>query len=71
MIATTGGASHEGQYNEADRGVLHILEQGHHQFEFIDKTCALSAYKLVILPDKARVDAELAEKLARVFAGRR
>lgn len=63
VVATTGGASHEGQYNEADRGALHILEQGMHQFEFVDKSCPLTPYKLVILPDEARVDAELAGKL--------
>ena len=63
VVATTGGASHEGQYNDADRGVLHVLEQGKHQFEFVDKSCDLTPYKLVILPDEARVDAELAGKL--------
>ena len=39
-----------------DRGVLHVLEQGKHQFEFVDKSCVLTPYKLVILPDEARVD---------------
>lgn len=63
LVATTGSGTHEGQYHDADRGALHILEQGHHQFEFIDKSCALTPYRLVILPDAARVDAELAGKL--------
>ncbi len=63
IVATHGGSSHEGEFSEADRGVLHVLEQCHHQFEFLDKSCDPSLYELVILADEVRVDAELAAKL--------
>ncbi len=63
IVATTGVSSHEGDFNEADRGALHVLEQLKHQFEFIDSSCDLSGYALVILADEVPMDAELAEKL--------
>ncbi|MCJ7623385.1 MAG: hypothetical protein MUO76_07765 [Anaerolineaceae bacterium] len=48
---------------EIDMGVLHILEQLKHQFQFIDFETDLSAYKVVILADEIKVDAIFADKL--------
>ncbi|MCO6450977.1 MAG: alpha-L-fucosidase [Caldilineales bacterium] len=69
LVATTGVSSHEGEFNEADRGVLHVLEQLKHQFEYLDAGCDLSAYSLVILADEVPVNAELADKLRAYLAG--
>jgi len=69
VIATTGTSSHEGEFNESDRGALHVLEQGKHQFQFLDASCDLSAFDLVILPDEVPMDAVLAEKLRRYLDG--
>ena len=69
IVATHGGSSHEGEFSEADRGVLHVLEQCHHQFEFLDKSCDPSLYDLVILADEVRVDAQLAAKLRSYVRG--
>ncbi len=68
IVASHGGISHEGEFNEADRGALHVLEQCHHQFEFLDKSCDLSPYALVILADDVRMDAELASRV-RAYVG--
>jgi len=63
VVATTGLVTHEGEFNEADRGALHVLEQLHHQFEFIDADGDLSRYRLVILPDATPMNEALADRL--------
>lgn len=48
-----------------DVGALRILQQGHLLFDTIDGDADFDRYRLLILPDLIRLDAALAEKLAR------
>jgi len=45
-------------------GVTRMLQEGKHQFDFVDSSMELSGYKVVILPDEIPVGPELAAKLA-------
>jgi hypothetical protein len=54
--------------DESDRGALHVLEQLHHQFHFLDTGADLSPYTVIILPDAAPVDAALAQRLRDYLA---
>ena len=51
---------------EADAGAVRIMLEGKYLFDVIDTEAPLEKYKLVILPDRIRLDEALAEKL-RVF----
>jgi len=42
----------------ATQGIMRMLSEGGHQFNIIDTTQSLEPYKLVILPDFIRVDAQ-------------
>jgi hypothetical protein len=51
-------------------GVTRMLQEGRHQFDFIDtKTDGLERYRLLILPDEIRVHGELARRLTAYLAG--
>jgi len=47
----------------SDVGAVNILEQLKYQFQVLDAGMDLTPFKVVILPDRAAVDAPLAEKL--------
>lgn len=69
VLTANGGPDIRGELmHESDRGALHVLEQLHHQFQFIDAGCDLAPYKLVVLPDVVAVDAALAERLRAFVA---
>jgi hypothetical protein len=44
-------------------GITRMLEESAHQFDILDSASDLSRYKVIILPDKIPVDADLAQKL--------
>lgn len=48
----------------ANEGALRMMLELHQQFDFIDCTDDLSKYKLIILPDKAPIDTQMAEKIS-------
>ena len=48
-----------------DDGAVRILLEGHHAFDVIDPESDFGKYRLLILPDRVRLDAVMAEKLAR------
>lgn len=51
-------------------GVTRMLQEGRHQFDFIDtKTDRLERYRLLILPDEIRLGGDLARRLAAYLAG--
>lgn len=54
----------EGNLPPEAEGACRILQQGGHQFDFIDSKNDLSKYKVVILPDVIPVNDELARKLS-------
>lgn len=49
--------------NNSDFGCSRILNEGHYLFNFIDAEEDFAKYKLIILPDKIRIDSELQRKL--------
>ncbi len=52
-----------------DKGCARILLEGHYLFDYIDTEANLDGYKLLILPDTAILDAELAEKIKAYVRG--
>lgn len=48
----------------ANEGALRMMLELHHQFDFIDSTDDLAKYKLLILPDTAKVDEAMADKIS-------
>lgn len=49
--------------NLSDSGVARMLFEGHYLFDLIDHNSLFDKYKLIILPDKIRLDEQLKEKL--------
>jgi len=52
-----------GRHNAAAMGVARMLQEGAHQFDFIDSKTDLSGYKVVVLPDNIPVSDDFADKL--------
>lgn len=50
-------------YQESDTGAVRILNEGHYLFDFLDFDSDFSGYKLIILPDRIRLDGEIKLKL--------
>ena len=66
--ATVRAASADGGVPQAAFGATRILQEGGHQFDFIDSKSPLSKYKVVILPDTIPVSKALAAKLSKFVA---
>lgn len=49
--------------NLSDSGAVRMLTEGHYLFDLIDDRSDFTKYRLLILPDKVRVDKCLAEKI--------
>jgi hypothetical protein len=62
-VVSPGGGS------RADIGATRILQEGGHQFDFLDALSDFTRYKVVILPDRVTVDEMLAEKITDYLAG--
>jgi len=58
-----------GEMPQATAGVTLMLEEGQHQFDFVDSQSDLDAYKVVILPDTIPVSPEMVKKLERYLRG--
>ena len=54
---------------EATQGATRLLQEGVHQFDFIDSAVDVSPYRLLILPDGIPVSGELAAKLETYLYG--
>ncbi|HMO25620.1 MAG TPA: alpha-L-fucosidase, partial [Tepidisphaeraceae bacterium] len=54
----------EDSLGRTDFGVVRILQELGHQFDFIDSTRDFSRYKLIVLPDNIPLSPRLAEKLS-------
>ena len=65
----TARESQQSLVHSTDQGVLRVLEQLKHQFQFIDAGADFSPYAVVILPDQIAVDEELADRLRGYLAG--
>lgn len=64
----TGKITHHGGAN-ADAGAVRILLEGHYLFDVIDTEEPLDKYKLLILPDSAKLDKYLTDKI-KAFTAR-
>ncbi len=58
----------EAKVRECDAGCARILLEGKYLFDYIDIDEDFAKYKLIILPDRIRVNARLREKLAEYAA---
>jgi len=57
-----------GRSNAAAMGVARMLQEGAHQFDFIDSVTDLSGYKVVVLPDNIPVSDDFAGKLDKYLS---
>jgi hypothetical protein len=62
-VRAPGAISREERHCAEDEGALRILQDGHFLFDVIDQRSVFDSYRLIILPDRVRLDAELAAKL--------
>jgi len=53
----------------SDLGATNLLEELHQQFDILDKDSDFTPYKLLILPDRHRLDGALLEKVKSYLAG--
>lgn len=74
-LFSVASEQHKGETGEAardvhsDLGAVRLLLESHHLFDVVDREADFSRYKLVILPDAVRLDAELAAKMRAYLAG--
>jgi hypothetical protein len=74
-LLSSVGERAPGSLNRSDRhcvedeGAHRILSEGHILFDLIDRHADLSRYALIILPDRVRVDAALAQLLTGYLDG--
>jgi hypothetical protein len=60
---------HDGRVDSSAGGAYRMLVEGHHQCDVVDAEMDWSAYRVLILPDKIRLDAGLLEKVRAFLAG--
>ena len=53
----------------SDIGVANMLQEMHHQFDVLDSESPFSAYKVLILPDRHRLDGALLAKVRQYLTG--
>ena len=63
----TGAA--DGRVDTSAGGALHMLLEGHHQFDVVDAEMDWSRYRVLVLPDKIRLDDGLLERVRGYLAG--
>ncbi|MGQ9733199.1 MAG: beta-galactosidase trimerization domain-containing protein, partial [Candidatus Zipacnadales bacterium] len=59
----------DGRVDSSAAGAYRMLVESHHQFDYVDNESELSRYSVLVLPDKIRLDDELAAKV-KVFLDR-
>lgn len=59
----------DGRVDTSHSGVLRMLLEGHHQFDFVDDQVDWGQYRVLVLPDKVPLDKELATKVRDYLAG--
>ncbi|MBM3457841.1 MAG: beta-galactosidase, partial [Armatimonadetes bacterium] len=59
---------HDGRVDTAAGGAYRMLLEGHHQFDVVDGDMDWSRYRVLILPDKIRLDAVLLAKVRAYLA---
>ena len=62
-VSQPGAISREARHCVEDEGAARILSECHFQFDVIDTEADFSRYRLLVLPDKVRLDSSLAAKL--------
>ncbi|MHB1294584.1 MAG: beta-galactosidase trimerization domain-containing protein [Anaerolineae bacterium] len=56
---------HDGWVDSSNAGALRMLQEGHHQFDYVDGAADWSSYRVLVLPDKVPLDEHLADKVQR------
>ena len=62
-LLAPGRTDDEARKSPPDHGAVRILLESHFLFDVVDRYSDLSAYKVLILPDAIRLDAELAARI--------
>jgi len=62
-VAQPGAISREARHCVEDEGAARILSECHFQFDLIDAEADFTRYRLLVLPDRVRLDTDLAAKL--------
>ena len=63
VLSRNADGNHPDMFPEGDVGAMKALTQRHYQFDFIDKTCDFSSYRVLVIPDELECGAMLIEKL--------
>ena len=61
--------THDSTVDTSNSGVLRMLMESHHQFDFVDAQSDWNSYRVLILPDKVLMDASLADKVRAYLEG--
>ncbi|TFE26088.1 alpha-amylase family protein [Cohnella luojiensis] len=62
-ILSTVAVNRDGSFRDSDMGAYMMLEEAHYLFDIVDEKMDFSRYKLLIVPDYARISTELQAKL--------
>ena len=63
-VRAPGSINRTDRHCPEDEGALRMLNEGHVLFDVIDADADFTAYRLLVLPDRVRLSADLAVKLA-------
>lgn len=66
LIATGARRGVDGK--PSDEGAMRILSECHHQFQFVDRDADFDRYRVLVVPDVVRFDADLAGKVSRFLS---
>lgn len=61
-------AGKEDRYIDSDVGTCRMLLEGHYLFDILDTECDFNAYKVLILPDRVKIEGALGEKIRAYVA---
>ena len=59
----------DGRVDTSHAGVLRMLLEGHHQFDFVDERADWGRYRVLIFPDKVPFDEALADRVRAYLEG--
>jgi hypothetical protein len=69
VLVSSGAGAGGGRSSASDEGVLRMLLEEHHQFQFVDRDSDFSRYHVLIVPDEITFDPELAAKVRAYLGG--
>lgn len=67
-VREPGAVTKEARHCVEDEGALKILQESHFLFDVIDQHCDFATYRVLVLPDRVKLDSALAKKLSDYVA---